>query len=261
MKVIFSRKGWDSVYGGYASPVFPGGRIQSLPIECSPSSPLYRAISPSAITTQGYAHLEAFIRSYGLRWNGSSHAHLDPDLESCAYSRQPGWRPCFGQSGAAAGHLDNQAVQAGDLFLFYGWFDDVTKNLDGTWQRAGKDRYVLWGWLQIGSIVKIPNARPVPNWLRYHPHWIHRASPDMKNNRVYVAANQLAISSGCVPHYSGGGVFDREHVARNLSLPGKRGRFPNACPPCIVPTKHRQEQVCDIGKDPDAANYVRSLFV
>jgi hypothetical protein len=32
MKVILSRKGFDSGYGGYPSPVLPDGTILSLPI-------------------------------------------------------------------------------------------------------------------------------------------------------------------------------------------------------------------------------------
>ena len=32
MKVILSRKGFDSVYGGYPSPILPGGEMVSLPI-------------------------------------------------------------------------------------------------------------------------------------------------------------------------------------------------------------------------------------
>ena len=32
MKIILSRKGFDSQYGGYPSPVLPDGRMISLPI-------------------------------------------------------------------------------------------------------------------------------------------------------------------------------------------------------------------------------------
>jgi Nucleotide modification associated domain 3 len=48
-------------------------------------------------------------------------AHLDPDLcrESLA-QRPEGWRPAFGQSGASASHLNNQCVDKGDLFIFFG---------------------------------------------------------------------------------------------------------------------------------------------
>jgi hypothetical protein len=32
MKIILSRKGFDSAHGGIASPVFPGGEMLSFPI-------------------------------------------------------------------------------------------------------------------------------------------------------------------------------------------------------------------------------------
>jgi len=32
MKVILSRKGFDSAYGGYPSPILPDGKMVSLPI-------------------------------------------------------------------------------------------------------------------------------------------------------------------------------------------------------------------------------------
>ena len=48
-------------------------------------------------------------------------AHADPDLIAGARKRGAGWLPSLGQIGAASGHLRNQGVQVGDLFLFYGW--------------------------------------------------------------------------------------------------------------------------------------------
>ena len=33
MKLILSRKGFDSTAGGVASPIFPGGEMYSLPIQ------------------------------------------------------------------------------------------------------------------------------------------------------------------------------------------------------------------------------------
>lgn len=49
-------------------------------------------------------------------------AHLDPDMDRDAISREPGWQPLFGQVDAARSHLINQGVQKGDLFLMFGWF-------------------------------------------------------------------------------------------------------------------------------------------
>ena len=45
--------------------------------------------------------------------------------------REPGWRPLFGQEGAAETHLANQGVGTGDVFLFFGLFRPVEKAGDG----------------------------------------------------------------------------------------------------------------------------------
>lgn len=62
------------------------------------------------------------VRELNPDWTNKL-AHLDPDLRRDALPTRPnGWRPAFGQSGAAAGHLFNQEVGIGDLFMFFGWF-------------------------------------------------------------------------------------------------------------------------------------------
>lgn len=42
MKVILSRKGFDSCYGGYPSPILPDGSMISLPIPSSEDSICYK---------------------------------------------------------------------------------------------------------------------------------------------------------------------------------------------------------------------------
>lgn len=55
-------------------------------------------------------------------------AHLDPDLDfDSLEQRKSEWRPAFGQSKAAEGHLQRQNVGTSDIFLFYGWFRKVNK--------------------------------------------------------------------------------------------------------------------------------------
>jgi len=118
MKVILSRKGFDSSAGGHASPILPDGTMLSLPI---PSS--HDSLSYGAITAPGGSTLADIIHDLAGRARiAGKGAHLDPDLERRSRPRLPGWRPSFGQIGAASGHLRNQDVGPGDLFLFYGWF-------------------------------------------------------------------------------------------------------------------------------------------
>ena len=112
MKLILSRKGFDSAAGGVPSPIFPDGRMLSLPI-------------PDNIKS-GTKYVDIFYngKSLGplieqLASKVKSHAHLDPDLvKESLQSREDGWHPIFGQSGAAQGHLHNNDISTGDLFLF-----------------------------------------------------------------------------------------------------------------------------------------------
>ena len=57
-------------------------------------------------------------------------AHLDPILDT-RVSRGTGWRPLFGQAGASESHLRKTGVSEGDIFLFFGWFRQVSKLRDG----------------------------------------------------------------------------------------------------------------------------------
>jgi len=111
-------------------------------------------------------------------------AHLDPDLRAEALPRSAGWRPTLGQIGAAQGHLQNQGVAPGDLFLFFGLFRPVDSDL----RPAGPPAHVIWAWMRVDQIVAIDSeVRPHPekwSWLERHPHLGFERSP---RNVLYVA--------------------------------------------------------------------------
>jgi hypothetical protein len=205
-------------------------------------------------------------------------AHLDPDLDERAHARCPEWRPCFGQSGGAAGHLDapygdsEYKVRAGDLFLFYGWFDFVVWNAEeARWSREHKDQYVIWGWLQVGEILREPVAQ-WPPWVHYHPHFAKSGERGYEHNRIYVARDKLTMEG--LAHLStwpGGGVFPCCHPNRQLTqMPGNRGSYPDStslpaqlrvCRPFEPPriSRHRQEHVQLAGGIP--IEWLRRVFV
>src|SRR5690242_14094249 len=119
MKIIFSRKGFDSESGKVPSPIFPDGRLLSLPIP-DDDGVSYAKI---AFKLKTYTTLSPIVADLvGKRKDRPTRAHLDPDLRREAFPRGRGWRPLFGQAGAAQRHLANQGVGTGDLFLFFGWF-------------------------------------------------------------------------------------------------------------------------------------------
>ncbi|MBN0987274.1 hypothetical protein [Amphritea pacifica] len=212
MRIIFSRKGFDSSSGGCPSPVLPDGRLVTLPIPDTGSKICYRDLHIEGINTG-----RLVSQLSGAKIKSSSTAHLDPDLIKGHLPRLAGWCPSLGQTGSAQGHLRNQQVQPGDLFLFFGLFREAEiyrrrwRFISGT-----TARHLLWGWLQIDEIVPVdrltPGERP---WLQDHPH-LHGV-PD-SHNTLYLARRSLSLPG--LQHIPGSGVFERFASKLQLTLPG-----------------------------------------
>lgn len=186
MRLILSRKGFDSSTGGIPSPILPSGRLCSLPIPSKGAGNI-RYSDMSA----GDANVGTLVESLTAGAIAASDtAHLDPDLDRGTIPRPDGWRPLFGQTGAAQGHLRNQTVGAGDIFLFFGWFRH-TEYHDGTVRFVpdAPDLHVLFGWLQIGEKLRV-REEPAPAWAQYHPHI---QNPDRPSNTLYVARERLSL--------------------------------------------------------------------
>ena len=192
LKIILSRKGFDSSAGGVASPVFEDGTMLSLPIPASQSPILYSDIN-SRVGNLG-SIVEALTNK---RISKKTGAHLDPDIEVGALHRDKGWKPIFGQVNQAQGHLRNQRIAKGDLFLFYGWFRDVIGQGENiSYKTGGADKHVIWGWLQIGEIDVIDQMNPdEKTWARYHPHFHQSMSG---SNTLYTSASSLSIDGHAV---------------------------------------------------------------
>jgi hypothetical protein len=203
MKIIFSRKGFDSSSGGKPSPILPDGRMVSLPIPDRQSS-----ISYGDIHWQEYNLGSLVSNLTGGRIPISHFAHLDPDLNRESLSRHSEWRPIFGQTGAAQGHLRNNGVQAEDIFLFFGLFRNVINNAGKlSWDTRSQPRHVLWGWLQIDEVLKVDGCDlSCYGWAKYHPHF-HRSSD--ANNTLYVARRYLTLPGVASGSLAGAGVFLR----------------------------------------------------
>jgi Nucleotide modification associated domain 3 len=196
MKIILSRKGFDSGYGGYASPIMPDGRLISLPI------PLEDDVVYSDLLVDNdnsYFHLMNKLKSKiksdkkSIELKDRPKCHLDPDLrENIFKNKRPnGWKPSFGQIDAAQTHLANQGVTIGDIFLFFGWFRKIEYR-DGIPRFVPNEPnlHVIFGYLQIGKIINTMKDK-IPEWLSEHPHvkseW-RRLEP---TNTLYVAADYL----------------------------------------------------------------------
>ena len=212
MKIILSRKGFDSANGGYPSPILPDGRMVSLPIPEENSGVQYSQLS--LMHEKSYCSLMKDLIKQGnvlakkkLTINKELCCHLDPDIyKEIIEKRDDGWRGVFGQVSAAQTHLENQGVREGDLFLFFGWFRNTVARENGyVYDKTDKGgRHVLFGYLQIGEIL-----HPEPNgdtyaWLDNHPHLNKDIYINSKKNTLYLAAENLSLATGL----AGYGIFN-----------------------------------------------------
>ena len=222
MKIVFSRKGFDSSRkgselpnGGVPSPIFPDGTALSLPIPRKRSPTRFRDV-----IWRGKS-IGPIVRCLTKgRVNGQQRCHLDPDLNADALERLPGWRPAFGQVGRAQRHLENEGVGPGDLFLFFGWFRAVERANGGSWKyvRTAPKVHMLFGWLQVQEVLTLhadadyDRAIGKYPWLSDHPHLqrsFREAGDNLRrrpDNTIYVSSPRLSIAGTNLP---GGGVFQR----------------------------------------------------
>lgn len=168
MKIIFSRKGFDSQYGGIPSPII-NGKLISLPIPDHAGTFTYDDL--------GFGNLVTDLSK--SRITGDNRCHHDPDLVN----------GIFGQAGAAQGHLSNQEVGRGDLFLFFGTFQDAIRRKDKfVWVSSTRPKHQFFGWLFIDEIYKNLSgpvaSEKVPKKFRLHAHLTGKWPP---NNTVYTA--------------------------------------------------------------------------
>ena len=154
MKLILSRKGFDSSAGGIASPILPDGRMISLPIPSKGDDFTF-----ADINVPGRRYWRAACRLEPPQHAINGRVHLDPDLDRSAGNRLPGWRPALGQTGAAQTHLLGQDVGLGDVFLFFGWFREVEEH-QGIWRYVpgAPDLHVIFGWLEVGAVIPLGSA-------------------------------------------------------------------------------------------------------
>jgi hypothetical protein len=168
MRIIFSRKGFDSASGGVPSPIIHHVPI-SLPIPTKMRSK----------TTYGAIGLGDLVKTATKgRLRSDTLCHEDPLFHEglCA----------FGQTGSAQSHLARQGVGIGDIFLFFGLFAEID----------GRDRHHrIFGYLKVEKLFRLGRHPIVPVELaglpRPHPHTIGEWND---NNTVYLGPGLSALA-------------------------------------------------------------------
>src|SRR5207302_6017646 len=98
MRLILSRKGFDSKYGGCPSPILPGGTMFSLPITSDSGPHRLGQLNRGDLNFGDIARdLTQDRREASKRWGRGTAVHLDPDLDaSVLRERAAGWTPSYG---------------------------------------------------------------------------------------------------------------------------------------------------------------------
>ena len=157
MRIIFSRKGFDSGSGGGPSPIIDG-RPVTLPIPAGAASR----------TTYGDLGLGNYAaRSSRGKLGAGDLCHHDPMFVE-------GGECLFGQCGAAQTHLERQGVREGDIFLFFGLFRD--------WEQGGEPHHRIFAYLEVEQVI--PLARGSAQELTDLAH-AHALAMHHKNDVIY----------------------------------------------------------------------------
>lgn len=235
MRVIFSRKGFDSGSGGFPSPIISGAPI-SLPIPT-------RRHSPDTYASLGLGALvERVSRGKIAR---DRYCHHDPQYADGRWA--------FGQTGGANTHLLKQGVAIGDVFLFFGLFADD----------RGRDRHHrIFGYMRIDQVHVIgadPTGASIMGFER-HPHLVGDWND---NNTIYVGAGARASSAPPILRLtSPGGATSRWRVPpwlqdTGLTWHGDPTRWSVAGE--LQTVGRGQEFVTDIGDRPEALAWLDTI--
>ncbi|MFU7527603.1 hypothetical protein [Qipengyuania sp. ASV99] len=144
MRIIFSRKGFDSSAGGGPSPIVDGRPI-SLPIPAG---------AASRTTYRDLGLGDHAARASRERIGADDLCHHDPMF-------RPDGTCLFGQCGAAQTHLERQGVGVGDAFVFFGLFAD---------EYTGERHHRIFGYLRVDDEIPLAAGAPADLVELAHPH-------------------------------------------------------------------------------------------
>ena len=145
MRIVFSRKGFDTSAGGGPSPIV-AGRAISLPIP----------------DTKGLSRTTYGALGLGEHAGLSSRGKLGPD-DLCHHDPMflPDGTCLFGQHSAAQTHLERHGVGVGDVFLFFGLFAE---------EETREPHHRIFGYLRVEAMVPLGEGPPPDALALHHPH-------------------------------------------------------------------------------------------
>ena len=212
IKVILSRKGFDSSNGGFPSLILPEKdkdgfrKMISLPIPCCSKCCNYEKCKSYKYSndTRLYNMMSNLYNGKGKKRNTikikknnkivdeillseATHCHLDPCLGNYSI-KELEKVGIFGQHGRAATELKD--VRKDDIFIFFGLFNDVAVKDDKyiIKNKENGGRHVMFGYLQVGKIID--NNKYYIEYEK-HPHFC--CCKIKNNNKIFIASDKCSF--------------------------------------------------------------------
>jgi len=238
LKIVFSRKGFDTKSGGGASPIIEG-RPVSLPIPGANGE-------TTSYSDRGLA--EAVHLASRGRIGGNSACHDDP-----IFADGLCW---LGQVGAAQGHLVNQGVGPGDVFLFFGLFANPCTSVR---------HHRIFAYTRVLATGSPGHVRRQACWKeppRPHPHLSGKWA---RNNALWFGTGETARSAADALRLTVGA----EHRCARWTLPGwmmenppsyLRGVWRRIDATTLDTRGIWQEGVCDIGEADEPRRWLEDII-
>jgi len=183
----------DASSGGFASPIFPDHTMHSIPIWGGETSPhKYGDLAFKYQNQPLHTVMNDFTNQFRT-WENVG-CHHDPMLfesPKCLV---------LGQADRAEGHLRNQGVGVGDLFLFFGWFRQIEYR-DERWSyvKDAPDVHQIWAFMKVEKKLAIDSdanklavLESFP-FLSEHPH-IKRLKTGDKKESIYVSGQHELLT-------------------------------------------------------------------
>jgi hypothetical protein len=252
VRIIFSRKGFDSGSGGKPSPIVDGVPV-SLPIPGARDEPFTYADVCHPTAGSLAAYVEEITKG---RVTGRNPAHYDPQLP---------WDQgiaSLGQQGAAQAHLTNQGVDVGDAIVFFGLFRDYTAPRG---HPDAKPHHRIFGMMTIERLCLLGDKVQPGAWRDLglpdpHPHT--ERTHKLGNNAIWIGCGQLARSAAPELRLSRVGASPSIWEAPNwlsrhgLSYHDNPDRWSDGQLRLVA---RGQEFVSDVGSDPQAIDWLGSI--
>ena len=210
MKVILSKKGLDSTKNNACNLLIDDGKTKELvmiPIPNDKDTTTYKELK--LYKNMPIYDLLIENKYYSTKIKNMQ-CHADPNISN--FFKVKPFLGSVGQCMSAQSLLKNQKINKGDIFIFFGLFNEAT--FDGnklSIHDYSNLKHIMFGYLEIGDIIEpqididlIEKYQKKYPWIDKQPHWNADKYKDIKNNCIYIASEHCSFDNN-IPGY---GMFN-----------------------------------------------------